>query len=96
MKIHAQRFEMPNGTGSESRVYRFDSADKHSEAESQGLRLLIAVKVEYRGQDLTLSREIKKIKSVGIVLTTVNFQQVRYLHNTILSKSQLLDLNLIT
>lgn len=62
MKIHAQRLEMPSGTGSESRVYKFDSADKHAEAKSQGLRLLIAVKVEYRGQDLTLSREIKNLK----------------------------------
>lgn len=61
MKIHGQRLEMPSGTGSESRVYRFDSADKHSEAESQGLRLLIAVKDEYRGQDLALSREIKNL-----------------------------------
>lgn len=64
MKIHAQRLEMPSGTGLESRVYKFDSADKHSAAKSQGLRLLIAVKVEYRGQDLTLSREIKKFKRV--------------------------------
>lgn len=51
MKIHAQRLEMPSGTGSESRVYRFDSADKHTGAESQGLRLLIAVKVQDRCQD---------------------------------------------
>lgn len=66
MKIHAQRLEMPSGTGSESRVCRFDSTDKHSEAKSQGLRLLIAVKVEYRGQDLTLSREIKNLKGPAL------------------------------
>lgn len=66
MKIHAQRLEAPSGTGSGSRVYRFDSADKHSEAESQGLRLLTAVKVEYRGQGLTLSREMKNLEGSAL------------------------------
>lgn len=66
MKIHAQRLEMPSGTGSESRVYRFDGTDKHSEAKSKGLKLLIAVKVEYRGQDLTLSRETKHLKGSAL------------------------------